>query len=175
MLLCIKFYTKKVLQKWNHNVSQQLQEFMFQLTSQMLNHAKSAADHRDSNLIATEDVDEALNFISKTLITAWNVILDKTINVEKVDLEQKLQEAAERLNAEPLPKIRTEYGLHTPHERFMSIQSDYRVLEPSQMQFEQRTPTLTNNFRTAPASNAYSSAIIQQTFNNNQDNQMEFD
>lgn len=53
--------------KWDHKVSQQLQEFMYQITSQMLDHAKDTAEHRGSNFISGEDVDEALETFSKLL------------------------------------------------------------------------------------------------------------
>lgn len=78
-----------------------------------------------------------------------------------------MHESAERLNAEPLPKIRSEYGLHAPNERFMIIHPEYRLNE-LQMDYEPMPRNAPNVFRAAP-SNAYSSSIIEQTFNNPND------
>jgi histone H3/H4 len=50
--------------QWDKNVSQQIQELMCQMTSQVLDHAKSTSEHRESSVIETEDVEEALNSLS---------------------------------------------------------------------------------------------------------------
>lgn len=51
--------------KWDRNVAQQLNEFMFQLSAQLLDHAKSASEHRESNTVDLEDVNEALESFGK--------------------------------------------------------------------------------------------------------------
>jgi hypothetical protein len=75
--------------------------------------------------------------------------------------------AADRLNNEPLPKIRTEYGLHVPNERFMMVQPDYRSNEISQINFEPKPKIVQSTYR--PAINVYSKAVIEQTFHNPSD------
>jgi histone H3/H4 len=51
--------------RWDRNVPHQLHEFMYQITSQILENAQTAAKHRDSNSIGSEDVDEALDSFSE--------------------------------------------------------------------------------------------------------------
>lgn len=93
--------------------------------------------------------------------------------MDRTEFEQKLHESAERLNTEPLPKIRSEAGMHAPNERFMIIQPDYQCTELDQMNYEPVAKSVRNNFHTAP-SNVYSTAIVEQTFNN-QNDPSEFD
>jgi histone H3/H4 len=51
--------------KWDRNAAQQLQEFMFQLSAQLLDHAKSASEHRESNIVEFEDVNESVESFGK--------------------------------------------------------------------------------------------------------------
>lgn len=41
---------------------------MIQLSSQLLDHAKSSAEHRDSNSVSAEDLNEALDSFSNLLV-----------------------------------------------------------------------------------------------------------
>jgi hypothetical protein len=88
-----------------------------------------------------------------------------------------LHEAAERLNNEPLPKIRAEVGIHAPNDRFMSIHPDYRSNEEFQRRVEYQQPVLSNPLlgNRAVHSNVYSSAFVGQTFNNPMEETVEYD
>lgn len=72
--------------KWDNKVSQQLQEFMYQITSQMLDHAKSTAEHRNSGLIGTEDVDEALESFSESY---FYFFIQTQLNRQRIDKERQ--------------------------------------------------------------------------------------
>ncbi|KAI6176403.1 hypothetical protein M3Y97_00794300 [Aphelenchoides bicaudatus] len=142
--------------KWDRNAAQQLQEFMFQLTAQFLDHAKSASEHRESQSVNMEDVTEAIDSFNKTFKT------------DKVEIDKRLRDASERINSEPLPKIRSEVGIHAPNDRFMNLHPDYRYNDELQRQMEFHQPVVNNSLLGARPvhSNAYSSSIVEQTFNN---------
>ncbi|KAI6187703.1 hypothetical protein M3Y98_00273300 [Aphelenchoides besseyi] len=104
---------KEGVEKWDKNVIYQFHDFMQQISSNLLDQAKFAAEHRESETIEVEDVEEALN--------SYNQNFNEKFGRQ---LEQ-IQSSINKTNAQPLPKIRCDYGIHAPNERFMTIQPDY--------------------------------------------------
>ncbi|KAI6214661.1 hypothetical protein M3Y94_00294900 [Aphelenchoides besseyi] len=112
---------KEGVEKWDKNVVYQFHDFMQQISSNLLDQAKFAAEHRESETIEAEDVEEALN--------SYNQNFNEKFGQQ---LEQ-LQSSVNKTNAQPLPKIRCDYGIHAPNERFMTIQPDYvrpKIIRP---------------------------------------------
>ncbi|KAI6192464.1 Transmembrane protein [Aphelenchoides fujianensis] len=122
---------KEGVEKWDKNVVTQLHEFMHQMTTELLDQVQFAAEHRDSRNIDATDVDDA--------IASFN----NSFQFNNAKQAEQIRTAAAKTNAQPLPKIRCDYGMHAPNERFMTIQPDFvRPQRSVQVDYEAQPPPL---------------------------------
>ncbi|KAI6225124.1 hypothetical protein M3Y99_01374600 [Aphelenchoides fujianensis] len=113
-----KLLVAEKVEKWDEAVVPELFALIQTTANSLLDEALSAAEHRESAAIGEVDVDAAIRSFQEVF----------GLEIEKHPKEA-IDHLAAKLNEQPLPKPRVDCGLHTPSERFLLLQGDFRRAE----------------------------------------------